>query len=112
MPAMVSTRGKLRFTALIVVVAVVAFLYVNGRLDPLLYRFGLNHQPCTHTLSGGTVCGADVAGTPYGDNPGGGGGGPSGGGSSGGGAGGVVGATGGVGKSVSGSAGHSAQSVP
>lgn len=62
---MQSDRRRLMWFALFVAVAILGVLYVNGSLDPLLYRFGLNHFPCTHTLAGSTLCGANVAGTPY-----------------------------------------------
>jgi hypothetical protein len=99
---MLSRRGRAGFFSLIVVVAALAFLYTTGRLDPLLYRFGLNHNPCTHTLSGSILCGPAVAGTPFSVNQGGGGGSSGNPGD----------AAGGVGQSVSGSAGSSANSVP
>lgn len=89
---------------LIAVVGVVAVLYANGRLDPLLYRFGLNHNPCTHTLSGAVVCGPNIAGTPFSVNQGGGGGGGQ--------SGNPVGAAGGVGKSDNHVASGAANSVP
>ncbi|HET9719874.1 MAG TPA: hypothetical protein VFP55_07350 [Solirubrobacteraceae bacterium] len=87
---------------MILIAAVVAALYATGRLDPLLYRFGLNHNPCTHTPSGSIVCGPDVAGTPFNANQ------PA----SPGPAGNPAGAAKGVGQSVSSSAAGSAQSVP
>lgn len=103
---MLSRRGRTGFISLVVVVAAVAFLYTTGRLDPLLYRFGLNHNPCTHTLSGSILCGPTIPGTPFNTNQGGGGG------SSGGSSGNPASAAGGVGQSVGGSAGGSASSVP
>jgi hypothetical protein len=86
---------------LVVLAAVVAVLYTSGRLDPLLYRFGLNHNPCTHSLSGSIVCGANVTGTPFSTNQ-------AGGGSSGN----PANAAGSVGHSVNNSVGSSGGSVP
>jgi hypothetical protein len=101
---MLSHRGRANLVGLVIVVAVVAFLYSTGRLDSLLYRFGLNHNPCTHAVSGQVVCGPDITGTPFNTNQGGGGGGGS--------APNPAGAAGGVGQSVSGSLGKSGSSAP
>jgi hypothetical protein len=100
---MVSRRGTATVVGLVVVVAVVAFLYTNGRLDPLLYRFGLNHNPCTHSVSGSVVCGPNITGTDFSTNQAGGGGGSSGN---------PANAAGGVGQSVNNSVGKSGGSVP
>ncbi len=102
---MVSRRGRATVVGLIVVVAVVAFLYTNGRLDPLLYRFGLNHNPCTHSVSGSVVCGPNITGTPFSTNQAGGGGG-------GGSSGNPASAAGSVGQSDNNSVGKSGSSVP
>lgn len=107
------TRGKATTTALIAAAVILGFLFVSGRLDPVLYRFGLNHNPCTHTASGGIACGPEIVGTPYGNAAGGGGSGGGGSSSGGGGGGGSpASAAGSVGQAVSNSAGGSASSVP
>ena len=103
---MLSRRGRATLISLVVVAAVGAVLYTNGRLDPLLYRFGLNHNPCTHSLSGSIVCAPNITGTPFSTNEAGGGGG---GGSSGGS---PVSAAGGVGQSDNKTVGKSGGSVP
>ncbi len=60
--------------ALLILVVILAILYIRGTFDPLLYRFGLNHYPCTHESGGQIMCGSNVVGTPYGlRSPGGGG---------------------------------------
>jgi hypothetical protein len=100
---MLSHRGRATLVGLVVVAAVVAFLYTNGRLDPLLYRFGLNHNPCTHSVSGSIVCGPDISATPFSTNQAGGGGGSSGN---------PANAAGSVGQSDSNSVGKSGSSVP
>jgi hypothetical protein len=100
---MVSRRGRATVVGLVVVAAVIAVLYTNGRLDPLLYRFGLNHNPCTRSVSGSVVCGSNVTGTPFSTNRAGGGGGSSGNPAS---------AAGGVGQSLNNSVGKSGGSVP
>jgi hypothetical protein len=102
------TRGKATTAAILAAAAIIAFLYLGGHLDTVLYRFGLNHNPCTHTASGGIACGSGIVGTPYVNVAGGGG-------SEGGGSGGspnMPSAAGAVGSSVSNSAGGSANSVP
>ena len=104
---MLSHRGRAGWLALVVVAAVVAFLYMSGRLDPLLYRFGLNHNPCTHTLSGSIACGPDIPGTPFNANQPGGGGGGGGGSSPN-----PASAAGSVGKSDNSVLGNSANSAP
>jgi hypothetical protein len=57
-------RRRLLF-ALLTLLVVLTVLYLRGTLDPIVYRFGLNHYPCTHSLTGSVTCGAGVAGTPY-----------------------------------------------
>lgn len=57
-------RRRLWFAALILAV-IIAILYLRGVFDAELYRFGLNHYPCTHQLNGRVVCGQNVVGTPY-----------------------------------------------
>ncbi len=56
--------------ALFILVAILAILYLRGTLDPVLYRFGLNHNPCTRDAAGHITCGSNVTGTPYGWRPG------------------------------------------
>lgn len=63
---METDRRRLGLFAIFIVVAVLAILYLNGAFDSELYRFGLNHYPCTPTLNGGALCGPNVVGTPYG----------------------------------------------
>lgn len=58
-------RRRRGLFALLTIVAILAILYLRGSFDPLLYRFGLNHNPCTRS-GGQTVCGSNVVGTPYG----------------------------------------------
>lgn len=62
---MESDRRRFGLLAIFIVLAVLVVLYLNGTFDAALYRFGLNHYPCTHALNGGTLCGANVTGTPY-----------------------------------------------
>lgn len=63
---MPSDRRRRGLFALLTIVVIVGILYLRGVLDPMLYRFGLNHNPCAHSASGSIICGSDVAGTPYG----------------------------------------------
>ncbi|HET9719052.1 MAG TPA: hypothetical protein VFP55_03150 [Solirubrobacteraceae bacterium] len=62
---MESDRRRFGLFAIFIVVALLVILYLNGTFDAALYRFGLNHFPCTRTLNGGALCGPGVTGTPY-----------------------------------------------
>ena len=68
--SMQSDRRRVSLFALLTLLAIVAVLYFRGTLDPLLYRFGLNHYPCTREPTGQIACGANVVGTPYTLRPG------------------------------------------
>lgn len=61
-----SDRRRRGLFALFTVLVILTVLYIRGTLDPMLYRFGLNHYPCTHNGGGHVMCGAGVVGTPYG----------------------------------------------
>ncbi|HWD64883.1 MAG TPA: hypothetical protein VG405_06890 [Solirubrobacteraceae bacterium] len=63
---METDRRRFGLFAIFIVVALLAILYLSGTFDAELYRFGLNRYPCTHTLNGGALCGANISGTPYG----------------------------------------------
>ncbi len=46
-----------RRLALIVVALVIVGLYFSGRLDPLLYKVGLNYNTCGQNAFGTVYCG-------------------------------------------------------
>lgn len=67
MCGMGSDRGRFGMAVVLILLVVGAFFYLSGRLDPVLYRFGFNHNPCTHAVGGTIICGPGIAGTPYGN---------------------------------------------
>ena len=50
-------QGNRLSAGVVVLVFVLAFLYLSGRLDGVLVNAGLNFQPCVQTVFASQVCG-------------------------------------------------------